>query len=284
MNGIIIMEKIFTKKQLEKIEKNASEDLSLIGGYTLNGKATEISILTVSKKNLLIFTEGNEYTGFNHIRQRHSYYSYMNYWILNNNRTKRLDNPSKFHPKMRPIIDFVKIADEIYKEENKNITKNSRPELFDKYSGTYIYENDHKEMYHLLLYKNSKVVHTMFPQSKKKNQKIRTKYGKGTVKVTTKIPDFTHDLFLPYENDKGIPVYSILIRKYLAELKERTFIQKHNKMGNVIGYVLLGERDIEFNERFERDFMNAIQTSDLLEFESIINKLDKGEIKGMNLN
>jgi hypothetical protein len=277
------MEKIFTKEQITYIERIAYEDLSYIGGYTIDGKATEVSILTVSKKNLLIFTEGNEHTGFNHIRKRHSYYSYMNYWVLNEKGNNRLDNPSKFHPKMMPIIDYVKIAEVIYKVENKNITKNSKPELFDKYSGTYIYDNDHKEMYHLLLYKNSKVVHTMFPQSKRKNQKVRTKYGKGTVKVTMKIPDFTNDLFLPYENDKGIPVYSILIRKYLSELKERSFIQKHNEVGNVIGYVLLGERNIEFQERFERDFMNTIQTSDLLDFESVINKLDNGEIKVANL-
>ncbi len=274
---------MFSKKQIAEIERIASEDLSYIGGYTVDGKATEISILTVSKKNLLIFTEGNEHTGFKHIRKRHSYYSYINYWVLNEKDTIRLDNPSKFHPKMMPIIDYVKIAEVIYKEENKNITKNSKPELFDKYSGTYIYDNDHKEMYHLLLYKDTKIVHTMFPQSKRKNQKVRTKYGKGTVKVETKIPEFTHDLILPYENEMGVPAYSILIRKYLAELKERTFIQKHNDSGKVIGSVLLGERNITFNERFERGFMNAMQTSDLLDFESVINKLDKGEIKGSNL-
>ena len=278
------MEQIFTKKQILEIEKTASRDLSYIGGCTICGKATEVSILTISKKSHLIFTEGNEYTGFNHISNRHSYYSYINYWVLNNDGINRLDKPSKFHSKMMPIIDFVKIAEEIYKEDYKNITKNSRPELFDKYSGTYIYDNDYKEMYHLLLYKDTKVVHSMFPQSKRKNQKVRTKYGKGIVKVITKVPEFTQDLFLPYENKLGVPVYSILIRKYLADQKERTFIQKHNNTGEVIGSVLLGERSIAFNERFERSFMNVIQNSDLLDFESVINKLDKGEIKGVNLN
>ncbi|WP_340155509.1 hypothetical protein [uncultured Winogradskyella sp.] len=234
------IEQLFTKEQLKKITKVTKTDLSYIGGFTLDGTATETSILTVSKKENLIFTEGNEDTGFSHLGNRHNYFSYINYWTSNDVGISKLDKPSKFHPKMMPILDFVKIADDIYKPENKNITKNSRPDTFDKYTGEYIYENDHKETYHLLLYKDTKIVHTMFPQSKKKNQKARTKYGKGIVTVSTKIPEFTHDLLVPYENSKHIPVYSILIRKYLAELKERSYIQKHNEEGTVIGAVLLG--------------------------------------------
>jgi len=273
------LEQLFTKDQLNQITKVAETDLSYVGGYTLDGDATEISILTVSIKNNLIFTEGNEDTGFTHLGNRHNYLSYINYWTHSETGLSKLDKPSKFHPKMMPIIDFVKIADHIYRPENKNITRNSKPDSFDKYTGEYVYENEHKETYHLILYKDTKVVHTMFPQSKKKNQKVRTKYGKGIVTVSTKIPEFTHELLVPYEDNRHKVVYSILIKKYLAELKERSYIQKHNEEGKVIGSVLLGERSIEFTERFSKEFINAVQTSDLLHYENVINKLDRGEIK-----
>ncbi len=272
-------EKLFTKEQLTQIIKLAEGDSSYIGGDTLDGDATEISILTVSKQNNLIFTEGNKDTGFTHLRNRHNYFSYINYWKLDDVGLNKLDKPSKFHPKMMPIIDFVKIADHIYDPENKNITRNSKPNSFDKYTGEYIYDTNHTETYHLILYKDTKVVHTMFPQSKKMNSKIRTKYGKGIVTVSTKLPEFTHDLVVPYENNKHVAVFSILIRKYLKELKERSYIQKHDEVGKVIGSVLLGERSIDFSDRFSNEFMQQMQTGDLIHFENVINKLDRGEIK-----
>jgi hypothetical protein len=86
--------------------------------HVISGEATETSIITITALRQLIFTEGNEDTGYGHLRDRHSLYSVKNYWV-----GQKLDDPSKFHPKMMPIVDFIKIAEAVFDPENKNITK-----------------------------------------------------------------------------------------------------------------------------------------------------------------
>ena len=272
------MERIFTFSELKKIERNALENPDYIGGVTIDGNSTEKSIKTISKVNNLIIVEGNEYTGFKHLNERHSYFSQNNYWITDNSEISKLDKPSKFHPKMMPIIDFVKIADSIFKPENKNITKNSRPNIFDKYTGTYIFSDNQSEKYHLIVYKDTKIVHTLFPNSKKNNRKTKMKYGRGIVTTTLKIPGNINDLLVPYENDKGIMVYSILLRKYYNEKIERLIIQKHNNNGKTIGFLLLGEREFNDFERFDREQMNSFQNGNLSEYEKYIIQIENGQI------
>ena len=267
------MEKLFTKEELLLIENEASSNLEYyLDTHVLDGNATEISIKTISKKQQLIFVKGNQYTGFEHFNDRHNFLSFKNYWI-NNDGNEKLDNPSKFNPQTIPIVDYIKIADTIFREENKNITKNNRPEFFDKFTG--IYGSDLKEKYHLITYKNTKIVHTIFPDKKTYNAKRKCRFGKGTAKITLKFPEGYNDLFMPYENSAGKTAYSILFRKYYLEKIERLFIQKHDNEGNPIEQFLLGCRNIELIERFEREDMNRMQISDLSEFEKIITDIDE---------
>lgn len=268
------MERIFTLIELKEIEKDALENPDYIGGIIVDGNSTEKSISAISKVKNLIFVEGNKYTGFKHLSERHSYFSLKNYWITDNSEITKLDKPSKFHPKMIPIIDYVKIADSIFKLENKNITKNSRPELFDIYTGTYTYSNDQTEKYHLITYKDSKIVHAFFPNSKKNNRKTKMKFGRGIVTTIVKFPESINELLVPYENNKGNLVYSILIRKYYNEKTERHLIQKHNEKGETVGILLLGQREFKEFQSFDRDFMNAFQNGNLFEYEKYIIQIE----------
>jgi hypothetical protein len=268
------MEKLFTKDELMIIEKEANSNLDYyLDTSVLNGKATQTSIITISKKNNLIFVEGNLDTGFKHLSDRHSFLSFKNYWITNEEDNLKLDNPSKFNPRMMPILDYVKIADTIFCEENKNITKNNKSELFDKFSGQFNY--DDMEKYHLITYKNTKIVHTLFPDKKKHNSKRKCKFGKGTSKITLKLPEGYNDLFMPYENSEGKIAYSILFRKFYLEKIERVYIQKHDDDENPIEQHLLLFRNFEDYEKFEREDMNWMQIADLSDFEKIINEIDE---------
>jgi len=268
------LEKIFTLSELKEIEKNALENPGYIGGVTIDGNSTEKSIMTISKVNNLIFVEGNEFTGFKHLNERHSYFSLKNYWVTDNLEITKLDKPSKFHPKMMPIIDYVKIADSIYKSENKNITKNSRPDTFDKFTGTYTFSNNLVEKYHLIVYKDTKIVHTFFPNSKKNNRKTKMKYGRGIVTTELKFPESINDLLVPYENKNGVMTYSILIRKYYSKKIERHIIQKHNEKGETIGILILGEREFTDFESFGREQMNSFQNGNLSEYEKFIIQIE----------
>lgn len=268
------MENLFTEEELSIIEKEANSNFEYYLDTTvLNGKANETSIITISKKNKLIFVEGNLDTGFKHLNDRHSYLSFKNYWIPNEMDNLKLDNPSKFNPRMMPIIDYVKIADAIFCKENKNITKNTKPELFDKFTGHFNYNETEK--YHLITYKSTKIVHTLFPDKKKHNSKRKCKFGKGITKISTKFPEGYNDLFIPYENNEGKTAYSILFRKYYSEKIERIFIQKHDNGENPIEQYFLAYRNFENYEKFEREDMNRMQIGDLTDFEKIINEIDE---------
>ncbi|AEA44123.1 hypothetical protein [Fluviicola taffensis] len=269
------MEKLLSKIDLSKIERDFSNDFDkYIGAVIFTGESDETTIRAVSSENHLIFVEGNGDTGYGHLRDRHNFFSFKNYWLQNEDKKFKLDNPSKFHPNMIPIIDFVKIADAIYTNENKNTAKNKRPDFFDLYTGTYCFEGS-TEKYHLLTYKDSKVVHTLFPDKKRHNRKIRLEYGKGIVSTKLKVPPGYNDLLVPYLDSHDVVAYSILIRKFYSEKIERIFIQKHDKNGSPETLFLLGYRNFDDFETFERDLIEWYQRGDLSDFEKIINQIDK---------
>ena len=278
------MEQLFTKEELLEIQENATRNFDFYWNtLVVDGKATDKTIETISKNNHLIFVVGNADTGFRHLNERHGFFSFQNFWIKNEDQEFKLDNPSKFHPGMMPIIDFVKIADAIFFPEKKNITKNHNPSLFDKYTGEYLYENGSQEKYHLITYKDTKIVHTMFPDKKKYNRKIKFKYGKGIVSTKLKYTDSEayNDLLVPYKNKEKVTVYSILIRKFYNEKVERFIIQKHNKDGVPEIHYILGERDFENFESFNRETLHLFQTADLGELEDIMAQLQKTEDDGV---
>jgi hypothetical protein len=269
------MERLFTEEQLEVITLEAQEKLEeYLGGIVIDGEATETSIITISKDKKLIFVEGNEYTGYGHLSDRHSYFSHKNYWNILDDGTSKLDNPTKFHPAMMPIVDYIKIAETIFIEENKNVTKNSRPDVFDKYSGYYNYSEGESLKYHLLTYKGTNIVHTLYPDKKKHNKKPRCRFGKGVVSTVLKFPEGTNDIIVPYENKDGVTAYSILFRKHYAERIEKLGIQRHDKEGKVIEQHFFSFRVfIDFTKYEYQDIMQ-LQYGDLSDFENIINQFD----------
>ncbi len=270
------MERLFSENELAKIEKKGKSEFEKYHNtYVIEGgDKTKCRIITISKLKHLIFVEGNEDTGFKHFNNRHSYFSHKNYWRISDTKGYKLDDPSKFAPGMIPIVDYVKIADEIFSESNKNITRNNRPELFDKYTGSYC-DNENIEKYHLLTYKDTKIIHTFFPNNKKHNLKTKCKFGKGIVSSTLKFPEGFNDLLLPYENEKGNIVFSFLIRKFYSEKKERIIVQRHNELGEVVEQFIFGEREFAEYESFDEKDMEVLQHADVTDFEKIINDLDE---------
>jgi hypothetical protein len=274
------MEKLFSKKDIEEIECAARLNFDdYLDTYIITGENDSKRIISISITNQLIIVEGNEDTGFEHLRERHSFFSFKNYWKKSEKEegVYKLDNPSKFNPQMIPIMDYVKIADTIFKKENKNITNNKRPDMFDKYTGIYNYSNMETEKYHLITYKDSKIIHSLFPDKKKYNKKNKTNYARGIVTSTTKIPEWFNDLLIPYENKAGIVAYSILFRKYYTEKIERLIIQKHDLNGVPIKEFILGYKIFEEFETFDKELMWEVQLTDLTYLEGFINQIDTKE-------
>lgn len=274
------MEKLFTPEELLEIQNEAVSNSDYYHDiWVITGNSNERTIKTISKDNQLIFVEGNNDTGFKHLTDRHNYFSFKNYWIKSES-GYRLDDPSKFHPKMTPLTDYVKICDAIYAPENKNITKNNHPDVFDKYTGIYSNPDGKDAKYHFLTYKGTKIIHTMFPDKKNYNVKGKTKYGRGIVTARLKIggKENINDLLIPYENHFGISAYSILIRKFYNEKIERLIIQKHDENGEPIELHILGSRDFNDFESFSKEDTFMHQNADLSELEKIIDQFDQNGI------
>ncbi len=267
------MEKLFSKQDLIEIEKEVSNDLENYIGMYYGGQPDDKRIITVSKYNQLIFVEGNTDTGFQHFSDRHDYFSFKNYWKESEGKKYELDNPSKFHPNTI-LVDYVKIADAIFKVENKNISRNSRPDTFDKYTRSYNNSDSIIEKYHLITYKDTKIVHTLFPNKKTHNIKSKSRFGKGFVKTQHKFPEGYNDLIVPYQDKEGKVVYSILVRKFYNEKIERLFVQVHDANGNAKEKILLGYREFDNFEEFDREIMTQYQCSHLSDLESIINQIN----------
>ena len=164
-----------TNEEINLIEANAHLCPELSNPNCINPIAFDkISIMNLSEKNLLILIKGNKHTGFDHIHQRHEFFSWIPHWKeVNGN--YYLDNPERLSPKSVPILDYVIIADEVYKEENLNLTNCKAPDLYDMYTGIIEYYGG-KHLFHLLLHKRSKIIHTLYPdesiQKKKKPKSL----------------------------------------------------------------------------------------------------------------
>ena len=269
------MEILFSKEQITEIIYEADSNLNYyLGTAVFYGESTETRILTISKNKQLIFVEGNNHTGFKHLRERHVPFNFKNYWVLDTENGARLDKPSKFHPKMMPIVEYVKIADAVFSDENKNEHKNKRSDLFDMFTGIYCFESDIPETFHLIMYKDTRLVHSLFPDKKKHNRKNKTSYGKGFVLTKTKFSEAHNDLIVPYENERGKIEYSVLIRKFYKEKIERTFILKHDTDENPESSYQIAEQTFTDFESFNREDINRYQLTDLEYFEKIIDRID----------
>lgn len=238
-------------------------------------------ILRIGQKNGVIMVHGDEHTGFTHIIKRHNYHSETDYWKKeedkNGNRLIKLEDPSRFSKESIPIYHYTGIADKIFTKENLNIKKNKRPDLFDLYTGVYQYEKGKPMKYHLITYKDTPVVHTLYPDKRKFNKKkivnlFREKvYGKELPHRDTKT------IFIPYR-DHLKTRYTILIRKEYQTQKEVISIAKHGVNGEPEKVLKVGERDLVDNFSIQHEML-SYQYSDLTNLEKILKKVIDSEEK-----
>ena len=137
-----VMEELFSIDEINEIIQEATKD-DYKQPNLFFPTLSKLQIYKVSKKGLIL-VHGNEFTGKKHIELRHCITS----------RHPFKDNPTKF---IVVPIEYLTVADSIYKESNLDIAKNSRPDLFECYTGKH---ND--TTYRLILYKNSKIIHTLY--------------------------------------------------------------------------------------------------------------------------
>ncbi len=265
-------EEILTSEEIQEIIDSAKISEVLRIPNILSFGIEKTSIYKISPNNGIIFIKGDENTGFTHINQRHSFWSENHYWKEGNDKII-LDDPSKFNRKSLPIIDYVAIADSLYSNENLNIEKNKNPNLFDLYSGFVEGENNGKAKYHMILYKGTRIIHTLYPHNKSNNRKKIINFRKGEPSGKMSMNPLFYSIAVPYHDNIERVKYSFQFTKTFKNKMEDAVLINHKSQESI----KLFERNYElFN--YDEDLW-SVKYADLSGVERLIKQLEEREDK-----
>lgn len=221
-------EELLTQEEIKLIIEEAKDQKYSRPNLLHLGKK-KTSIFRISPVTGLILINGNDWTGYQHIYKRHSSTSRIPYW----NEEGKIGNPSKFHIGLAPL-NFLAVADQIFQPENNNISKNKSPELFETYIGKAHVRNMPETEYTLIVYKETRIIHTMFvsankkPFNKKKILDLRQGWTSGSNNLRFGIETFT----IPYYDKKDIERFKAIIKIDRFNHKERWYIQMNDENGS----------------------------------------------------
>lgn len=220
-------ERLYTNEELSEIQETASTlNFNFPPGIEVSFPGIDfLSIMKISTNHKLILTRGNLDTGFNHIHARHDFFSEIFFFKEN-----QADAPTKFDKKIIPISDYPKIADQIYNFDNRSY-KNNNQDLFEVYEGFYNSSCNLSGKYRLVLYKDTKIIHTLFPIDNKRKKKTKTKLARGRIQISYEA-DNVYKIAVPYFDSKRKLIYLIIIHNN-PDKNETTFvIQSHHENGD----------------------------------------------------
>ncbi len=275
-------EVLLNEDELNYILHKAKYSLLNNPGFISQSTKSYIDISHISPNKKLIFIRGNQHTGLEHIMFRHNFFSHE-VSPLNNSFVET----SKFKSDSKPLLDYSALSELLYIPANLNEQFNNYPDKFDLYKGDVVNTN-----YIFILYKNTKVVHTLYPNEPIKNrQKKKYKRGKVIFEVNgfqVKIP------LLPYY-DKGFNTATVTIPYYDNQNKvcytfQTTFLEKQDieKVALLIYVDEVFTKFIQFKDQIHTpgfslfNRVNEIQYNKLEQIEDILSKYEKGIIKENN--
>ncbi len=234
-------------------------------------------VIRVSPINQLIFIEGDMNTGFTHINQRHSQYHERPNWRKakeeDGSMYWKLQKHSFFPTSVTPYFDYPKIVDSIYKDENLCIKKNTNPENYDLYYGNYKSQKDDIIPYKLLLYKGTKIVHNLYPDTDIFTPKRVLNYKKGTLAASYNVKLCQAEIQIPYYDRNKSKRYKILFLQDYFKKKEKVLIERLNG-NNTSELFFITERDLLY-EKFDSLRLDQMDFSEFPALERIILSIEK---------
>lgn len=231
------MEDLLTEDEIQQILQE-SQKPEYNDPFMLHFGRSKTSIFKKSLKTGLILVYGNQDTGYEHIFQRHSQSSRKPYW-----KDSKLGKPTKFSVGLAPI-EYIDLADEIYKSTNINKAKNKRPDQFDVYIGKS--DTDGFE-YTLVLYTKTKIIHSLFlsKNSKPYNLKNELNLRRGWTSATEFILHQVQQFTIPYFDENNIQRLALILRVDINKKQEQWYAQIHNNDGYPFQTHFLSEKKIE---------------------------------------
>ena len=273
------MEQLLSKEDIREILANNREN-PVFKYYGVRLMSTDKhsfkEVIAISDKHNLILIKGNEDTGNEHIRERHNFWSTKKYIVPDDNGGLKFQRQSRFPMGIAPI-DYLKIADEIYSTENLiDNNSHSMAEKFDLYIGEYLFDKPKKEKVKLLLYKGTKIVHSLFLARDSYNQKKAKKFPFERGKVKFKTKKGIEETFIPYYDVTTKLRYAISIEKYPSKDMEYIYLLIFNpKDYSSYNFIKLLERKLTYFQTKKHEEV-TYQYNDLREVERYIMNIDYG--------
>lgn len=271
------MEVLLTKEEIKEINITAHSFPIFNTPVIQFGKKSINTVIGKSPVSELIMIYGNDDTGFQHIQKRHAFkYEYTDW---RKNKPEDLDFPSVFPEQELLFISWQKIVDEVYKNENLCFKENKRKGEFDLFIGDYSF-NSEKYKCSLLLYKKTKIIHTLFITEKGRKNKFFNKekpkgfhFVKGKITGTLDFNKQIETLTIPYLNNEEIKCFQVDIMRNLDSGIEIWTLQfkKENREFNLV--LREGKSAISLDDR-----MSYYSSFGLEDIEKVI-----GKINNMNL-
>lgn len=275
------MEQLLTKKEIDGIQYgNFNNPVLKYHGLCLVQSDTHshTALLGVSDKHSLLLIKGNGDTGNQHIIDRHGYWSIKLYTVQNKNGETVFQRQSRFSKDVSPM-HFLNIADKIYRPENLVLdNKHKSADKFDLYIGLFQFEKEKKEKVKLVVYKNTKIIHSLYLQSSKFNKKRvkKFRFSRGQVKYAKKKPNEVRKVLIPYFDVNFKLCFGITIEKYPEDNREDIILMIFDPETNSLSsnnFIKIMETKINHFVSEESEEFNY-QHADLREVEKMIQEID----------
>lgn len=276
------MKDFLTSEEISKILLEAKNPI-FKDPRIINIGRNKVDIIRVSKIHELVFFNGNDFTGFKHINQRHLQYQEIPKWTKKKD-TKGLnsyilDKPSFFHSSIVPIWDYPKIADALYQPENLNIIDNKTPKYIDLYSGLFYPEKYPPSPYRLLLYKGTKIVHNIYPITDIFSPIRVLNYKKGSSSARLEVKSLRSTIEIPYYDHNHKVRYKIVFIREQARKIEQIFIYRFSEEGALLQRFFVAEREL-LVDTIDQKAMWFYEFSEYPNLERIILSIDNSMKNG----
>lgn len=265
------MQNFLSDFQMAQIIREAESNPDFLDDKIMHFGKYYYSVIKVSKIHKLILIEGNEHTGFKHINKRHDFFDSQTDWKGN-----KLGTGSKFSSNSFGYFDYLKIADQVFDIENfiEEDRKNNDYETYKKTLNLF----GKGCVYRLVVYKGTRIIHTLFPEKDISIWKRPEKFNfirvvsNATVDYMNSIKRFT----ISYKNKKEI-VYQISITKNYFLKEER--IEIIDVLKRIVIFQSVGQLGDSFDNSNIPDFL-TYKNADLTAWEQeIVNYIDNLNIR-----
>jgi hypothetical protein len=138
------------------------------------------------------------------------------------------------------LFDYINVADDVYLMQTKDERQHPEGHLFDKYIGEsvrYTGSDGTKKKFFLVLYKNTRIVHSIYPETHLVEKPLKRKLkefarAKTEIKAYKKLAGDYWTLEVPYEDERHIIRYVIIF--YYNEITKiaRGYIQVNTWKGD----------------------------------------------------